>query len=382
MVVDLRQNFCCVTAAKLPQNARKQLHIVRFGTLLHDFSDDANIRAYASRRRTVTHHLVVVDDRSATARRVSTIVAQIEDIVVHPFSTSAEAIGWAVQNPADAFVLGCGATADEILQTVRSLRRDTRFALLPAIVVSTGFDADARLAVLEAGADDVIAQPVEARELVARLRMLLNLCDARTHGLKRIALLEQWLQQDQLRLRRYSERFSAMWAIANNADPLPTAVRQDILDRSTAALRSGQFFTGGLSRFDNDAVIFEARSFDPDEYRETSRTPLGTRVPLAESIQQISLASGRTHAWDDVTTDPVAATIPRVREIGCRALITTPFTVRGTKFCLTWWSRERVEESFGNDDETYVELIANLMAARLAQSRAASEQRPPENLAS
>ncbi len=330
----------------------------------------------------MTHHIVVVDDRSATARRVSTIVAQIEDIVVHPFSTSAEAIGWAAQNLADAFVLGCGATADEILQTVRSLRRDTRFAFVPAIVVSTGFDADARLAVLEAGADDVIAQPVESRELVARLRMLLSSSDARAHGLKRIALLEQWLQQDEQRLRRYTERLSAMWAIAKNADPSPAAVRQDILDRSTAALRSGQFFTGGLSRFDNDAVIFEARSFDPDEYRETSRTPLGTRVPLAESIQQISLASGRTHAWDDVTTDPVAATIPRVREIGCRALITTPFTARGTQFCLTWWSRERVEESFGNDDETYVELIANLMAARLAQSRTASEQRPPEDLAS
>jgi len=310
------------------------------------------------------------------------MVAHITDSVVHPFSTTAEALCWAAQNSVDAFVLDGGTVPAQTLETVSSIRRDARYATVPLIFVAAWLEPETRLAVLEAGANEVLSQPVEPRELSTRLRTLLTLRDARAHEATRVELLEQWLQQDQQRLRRYAERLSAIRAITKNVDPSPGAARQEILDRSTAALRTGQFFTGGLSRFDQDAIVFEARSFDPDEYRETNRTPLGTRVPLEASIQQIPFASGRTHAWDDVTTDPVAALVPRVREIGARALIVTPFTSRGTKFCLTWWSRERVDEPFGDDDETYVELIANLMAACLAESRTASESRPPEGLAS
>jgi diguanylate cyclase (GGDEF)-like protein len=317
----------------------------------------------------MTHHVVVVDDALPALRQLSTIIAHIANVIPHPFTSSAEALGWANNNAVDAFVVDTSVTAPSALEMIGTLRADARFALLPLIVVSEGEDREFRLAAFAAGANDFIVRPVDAHEVMSRLQSLLALHGAHAQQALQIGRLEASLRSEERRLRQQADRLAALWRIANNADLSEDELMQEILDQSTAALRSGQFFTSSLSRLDGDVVVVEARSFDPDVYRTPPVAPIGTRIPLDDAVQKIVLHAGATRSWDDVMTDPIASQAGRVRVLGCRALILTPFTVNRQTFFLTFWSREAVTEPFGADDDTYVELVAKFFAVRLQQSR-------------
>jgi CheY-like chemotaxis protein len=249
---------------------------------------------------------------------------------------------------------------------------------VPIIVTSSHADIEVRLAVLAAGANDVLEQPVEPREFIARLQSLLSLHAARTREANRVKLLEEWLRQDQMRLRRQADRFASLWRIASVAGFSERDLIQEMLDQSTAVLREGQHFIGSLSRLDGDAVVVEARAFDPEAFAATQTVPVGARIPLSDALQQLVMEAGATRSWDDVENDPAAARIPRVRTAGCRALICTPFAVGRATYFLTFWSRTPVIEPFGSDDDTYVELVAAFFAVRLQQSR--KPKRPPADL--
>jgi diguanylate cyclase (GGDEF)-like protein len=247
------------------------------------------------------------------------------------------------------------------------LRTDGRFALAPIIVVSADAARDVRAAAFVAGVTDFIDQSVDPQELIARLGGLLALQDARAQEAARVQLLESWLRQDQQRLRRQADRFASLWRIANNADLSENELMQEILDQSTAAMRSGQFFISSLSRFEGDAIVVEAKTYDPDIFHTHQVAQVGTRIPLDDAVEKLPLESGITHSWDDVSLDPVASHIARVRSAGCRALICTPFKVDRSTFFLTYWSRDPVSDPFGSDDDTYVELVAMFFAVRLRE---------------
>jgi diguanylate cyclase (GGDEF)-like protein len=317
----------------------------------------------------MTHHVVVVDDALPTLRHISTIVAHIANVIVHPFTSSAEALDWAKHNEVDAFVVDTSVPAPAALEMVRTLRADARFALVPLIVLSAGADPEVRLAALAAGANDFIARPVEPHEIISRLQTLLALHEAHAEKTMQVVRLEASLRNEERRLRQQADRLAALWRIANNGDLSEDQLMQEILDQSTAALRSGQFFTSSLSRLDGDVVVVEARSYDPDVYRTPRVAPVGTRIPLDDAVQKIVLHDGATRSWDDVMTDPIASQVGRVRALGCRALILTPFAVNRQTFFLTFWSREAVTEPFVADDDRYVELVAKFFAVRLQQSR-------------
>ena len=313
--------------------------------------------------------MVVVDEALASLRLISTIVAHVPDVVVHPFTSADQALVWARHNTVDAFVLDCSPPAATALETVAILRAEARFALLPLIVVSAESGRDVRVAALAAGANGFIERSVEPHEFIARLQTLLVVPDAHAKEMLQAGRLESSLLYEERRVRQQAERLAALWRIANNSDLSEDELMQEVLDQSTGALRSGQFFTSSLSRLDGGAVVVESRSFDPEVYEATQTAPIGTRLALADSIQKVALQSGKTRTWDDIATDPVASQIARVRTAGCRALIVTPFTVNRQTFFLTFWSREPVRDPFGADDITYVELIARFFAVRLQESR-------------
>jgi two-component system cell cycle response regulator len=69
---------------------------------------------------------------------------------------------------------GTGTRDGSGLGVLRSLRSDKRLAQVPVVVLAAPTDADARIAALRAGADDVLIKPVDDHALVARLRNLLR----------------------------------------------------------------------------------------------------------------------------------------------------------------------------------------------------------------
>ncbi|MCZ7526439.1 MAG: EAL domain-containing protein [Acidimicrobiia bacterium] len=73
------------------------------------------------------------------------------------------------------------------LEMLRELRRETRTATLPVILVTGQADIDDRVGGLEAGANDYVTKPVHPEELVARVRAQL-----RGQGAWRAAMERRW----------------------------------------------------------------------------------------------------------------------------------------------------------------------------------------------
>ena len=71
----------------------------------------------------------------------------------------------------DGSLPGAGGVA-----ALRQLRDDPATARLPVIMMLAGSDPAARLAALQAGADDVMAKPMDEPRMLARLRALLRSC--------------------------------------------------------------------------------------------------------------------------------------------------------------------------------------------------------------
>lgn len=70
--------------------------------------------------------------------------------------------------------IGAGGRDGSGIGVLRSLRSDHRLAQVPVVVLAAPADADARIAALRAGADDVLLKPVDNHALLARLRNLIR----------------------------------------------------------------------------------------------------------------------------------------------------------------------------------------------------------------
>lgn len=78
----------------------------------------------------------------------------------------------------DLILMSIGLPGQSAAVLVRQLRADPRTRGIPIIVLSPEADADARLAALHAGADDVFSSPMEEAALLARIRSLLRTHEA------------------------------------------------------------------------------------------------------------------------------------------------------------------------------------------------------------
>jgi two-component system OmpR family response regulator len=89
---------------------------------------------------------------------------------------------------ADLFVLDLAAPDSDGLDLLRQLRATTR---APIILVTGRSGVAERVASLGLGADDYIARPFDARELVARVEAVLRRHELVSHGARR-SVLQRW----------------------------------------------------------------------------------------------------------------------------------------------------------------------------------------------
>ena len=85
-------------------------------------------------------------------------------------ANASEAIALAPDH--DVIVIDEVAPPRTVIDVCREIRTNPRLAELPILAISSGDDVEERIRLLEAGADDVVARPVDERELDARIEAL------------------------------------------------------------------------------------------------------------------------------------------------------------------------------------------------------------------
>jgi two-component system, OmpR family, alkaline phosphatase synthesis response regulator PhoP len=84
----------------------------------------------------------------------------------------------ALRRPPDLVILDLGLPGLDGVELCRRLRREPETARLPIIMLTARVDEAARVAGLNAGADDYVAKPFSVRELMARVTAVLRRSEA------------------------------------------------------------------------------------------------------------------------------------------------------------------------------------------------------------
>jgi len=122
--------------------------------------------------------VLVIDDNMITRR-----LLQLHLTALGYRSTIAEngeaGLELAEREPPDAVLLDMQMPGIDGVEVCRRLRASDRTRSLPVLIVTALNDTDARVAAFDAGADDYVTKPFEARELGARLRAHVTLAQHR-----------------------------------------------------------------------------------------------------------------------------------------------------------------------------------------------------------
>lgn len=114
--------------------------------------------------------ILVVDDELAIRRALVTNL-RARGYAVDATATGEEALALAARNHPDAVVLDLGLPGIDGIEVVRGLRG---WSQVPIVVLSAREAEGAKVAALDAGADDYVTKPFGMDELLARLRAALR----------------------------------------------------------------------------------------------------------------------------------------------------------------------------------------------------------------
>ena len=114
--------------------------------------------------------ILVVDDEPQILRALTTAL-KAAGYDVERASTGAEALALAASRPPDAIVLDLMLPDVSGVDVCLDLRR---WSTVPVVILSAVGDERAKVAALDAGADDYVTKPFGVAELLARIRASLR----------------------------------------------------------------------------------------------------------------------------------------------------------------------------------------------------------------
>jgi diguanylate cyclase (GGDEF)-like protein len=316
----------------------------------------------------MTQNVVIVDDDDLTLKLFAGIASEINDVVVHPFRSSTEAIDWYRGKDVDCFVFDYNMPLPNGLQMIALVRALPEFAHVPIVIVTGAHEREIRYQALDAGANDFLQKPVDYREMVARLTTLLALQAAQRRLAMQVGTLEVSLLDSEARARRHAERLEALWRIANNPNLRDDELIDAMLQHGAAGIRPGQAYRGVLARVEGDAMRVEAAADGPGyvDPLVPTQSRVGTLVPLADTlVGQMLDRGGSTFAIDDIQDS--SSITPFIRSRNWRSMIVTSFSAGGATYTLAFSSREPTATVFGPEDTAYVEVLASFFSAHFQQ---------------
>src|SRR6266850_2436213 len=125
-----------------------------------------------------TFRVLVVDDDSDMAALLARTLAK-EGMAVETVFDGDSALVHAMYSAPDLILLDVLLPGMSGFDICERLKADDATALIPIILITTLEDSRSRVRGIEAGADDFLSKPVKLEELVARVKTLRRLHEAR-----------------------------------------------------------------------------------------------------------------------------------------------------------------------------------------------------------
>jgi diguanylate cyclase (GGDEF)-like protein/PAS domain S-box-containing protein len=118
--------------------------------------------------------ILIVDDESLNLRLLQALLGH-EGYVLRTAAGGEEALAAVADDPPDLILLDVMMPGLDGRQVARAVKADPSTSNIPIIMVTAQTDREARLAALDAGAEDFLSKPVDRAELWLRVRNLLRL---------------------------------------------------------------------------------------------------------------------------------------------------------------------------------------------------------------
>jgi diguanylate cyclase (GGDEF)-like protein/PAS domain S-box-containing protein len=152
--------------------------------------------------------ILVVDDNADLGKYIARLLGERFDTQAE--TEGARALESVYQNPPDVLVTDLMMSGLGGLDLVRAIRTDPMVSALPIIIVSGKGDDEQRSIALEAGADDFLVKPFSARELLARVTILVEQAARNRHERTLRAEAEAARARMRMVLESVSEAFIAV----------------------------------------------------------------------------------------------------------------------------------------------------------------------------
>lgn len=147
--------------------------------------------------------IVVIDDRPSKRRQYLDLSNSVEaDVSIEAFANPRAAVEASAETPPDLVILGRTLPALNSVRAIRRFRRLPECTDIPVVLIVDPADLRLRFRALEAGASDVLIDPVDPGEFQLRARNLLAAWNNLKEIRKRAELLEKSLAAKERRYRR------------------------------------------------------------------------------------------------------------------------------------------------------------------------------------
>ncbi len=285
-----------------------------------------------------SQRIVVVDDVALNLRVMESLIAELDDVEVITFTSSAEALARAPTLGASLFIIDYRMPPPDGISVLSAIREDPRIGHTPVVVVTAAEEREVCYNALERGASDFLVRPIDPREFTRRIGNLLAL-----DKLRHDAALD--LVREEQAARLYARRLDMIWSACNNTPDDATFLRTLIADASWAIV-DGRRFSAAIVGLDGGDVVIESAN-------ESSNA-----IPIEDLSD--SIARGGIESSSDLPPD--------LRGAGkWRASIVVPFRAGASRYVLAFRSHEPVAVPFTAFDTSFVETVAQLCATRLRQ---------------
>lgn len=248
----------------------------------------------------------------------------------------------------DLLLLDLNMPGIDGLTLLRRMRADERFALLPVIILTVEDDAEIRLLALEEGANDYLPKPVQTLELLARVKTL-----------------TEWKLAERLQQRRMEHLIEAGRVLLSTLDL--DSVLQRVMQIAMVELNA----EGTSIWLQNADRELECRA----AFGSAAERILGMKLEPGQGIAGWALQHKQSVLVSDAQSDP--RFYPRIDEqieFHTRDLVAVPLLVRETGIGVLEATNKK-DEPFSHADLAWLEVLAPLAAAAIANARLFQELR-------